>query len=1130
MPRALATLTLLVTLTAAAHRPAPGQLAPSRRPFLFKDDRGDIATAHARGDTAITVIIAAMPGATGRLAQTIQGMGGTIRFRDDQVDYIRARVPVDSVDRLAHDPNVHSLDITMKGADRGFGASGTESFAPALPVIPSEARDLLFAAPRDTGDAWPPKQSDYPLTHRYDPLRDMNGMAFRKKHPTWDGRGVTLALIDMNPDPLEPELQQARTLDGKVVKKIFTYETAIDPDDEDEGRWLRMKDQVTANGGTFTYDGKTYQAPRDGTFRIAMLDEALFDSLSNSGLEKDLNRDGNPKGSSRLFAVVWDEQTNDVWVDTNQNLSFKDEKALTDYSVRPEFAVFGTDNPKTAVRESVGFGVQIDKARRMVAINAGVPFHASLIVGSALGSRGAHGRFDGVAPGARLASEAEGCMAYGQTEAVIRALENPQVDAAWLEQCNNITKPYLLRDGRLVPTVIYSRLIEKFKKPLMIPTHNYPVLGGSDDFVLADCGIGVGGHESQGSFLANYGVRTRYVDNLLITGGYAPMGNGAFGPTIISPSNIISGYRGWEDAASGYMASVFRLPPGYRISGGTSTATQVAPGAVELLISAAKQSGVPYDACRIKQALSMSAKYVPNIPIYKQGNGVIDIARAWDLLEAMNRAGDPPTITSAAAVRHAYSAWLVTPNEGVGLFEREGWKAGDRGQRTMTFTRTTGPAGAMPFTISVISDSGGSVSAPASVSLPLDQPVPVTLDIAVATPGVHSSLITLYTPSVPGHAYRTLATIVAAEPLEANEHHTVEIRTEVPRPEMRSYFYRVPPGVSALQVVLDSTKRQLQLAIIKPDTRTASATRIVAERAGRGGGGGGGGENPVLPAETYVVANPMPGVWELRLSDIEDTRTFDWKASEAGAPVPPTKVRLTVSALGAGAAASTVADNAGDQSGGGLNATQQARESRAANDLTLVSRMADFTGKASSYPLGSARIERPTIRERQQQVYEIQVPPGTAALRVAVDNPSDTAADLDVYVYDCTKKECRPGGASADPGSDEAVTLQHPAAGNWRVVVDGASVPSGQTTYDYSDVVFNQVYGMVAVTDTTAKRQKGSPWSVKTNAWVASVPVGRMPYAAVLLEGQVTPAQPFTVTLVPIAGDRRLTRPEMKAP
>src|SRR5581483_3355540 len=104
---------------------------------------------------------------------------------------------------------------------------------------------------------------------------------------------------------------------------------------------------------------------------------------------------------------------------------------------------------------------------------------------------------------------------------------------------------------------------------------------------------------------------------------------------------------------------------------------------------------------------------------------------------------------------------------------------------------------------------------------------------------------------------------------------------------------------------------EVQLAVIKPDTRTASATHIVAERGGRGGGGGGG-EGANRPAETYVVAHPTPGVYEVRLTDIEDTRTFDWKASEAGTPVPPTKVTLTVSALAGGAAASSavVADNA----------------------------------------------------------------------------------------------------------------------------------------------------------------------------------------------------------------------------
>jgi hypothetical protein len=62
---------------------------------------------------------------------------------------------------------------------------------------------------------------------------------------------------------------------------------------------------------------------------------------------------------------------------------------------------------------------------------------------------------------------------------------------------------------------------------------------------------------------------------------------------------------------------------------------------------------------------------------------------------------------------------------------------------------------------------------------------------------------------------------------------------------------------------------------------------------------------------------------------------------------------------------------------------------------------------------------------------------------------------------------------------------------------------------------------MVAVTDTTAKRQADSSWTVQTNEWMASMPTGRTPYAAVLLEGQVTPAQPFTMTLIPIVNDRR---------
>ena len=1049
--------------------PSVSAQAP-RRPFMFKDARSEVAAARVRGDSDVLLIVASMPGANARVAQIITALGGTIRFRDDDVDYLRARVPVDSVERLAGDSAVHSLEVSKprlpRRRDSDGGGAGPLPSEGALPTVQDTIKKKTV---------WPPGLSDYPLANRYSPLADIGAEEFRKANPTFDGRGVTIAMIDMNPDPLLPELQVATTLDGKPTPKIVVFETALDADDEDDGRWLRMTDVVEVAGDQFTYLDSTYTAPHAGTFRIAIFDEARTDSLSRSGLDKDVNRDGNPEGSSRLFAVLWDEGTNDVWVDTDQDLSFTDEPALTDYSVRPEFGVFGTDDPETPVRESIAFGVQIDRAKQLVALNLGVAGHASLVIGAALASRGADGRFDGVAPGARLASISEGGAAYGQTEAVIRAMKNPLVDVVFLEQSSGITRPYLLRDGRLVVTVIYDRLIQKYKKPLIVPTHNYPILGGIDDFVLARGAIGIGGHESKDNFFANHGVRVEHQDNLLITGGYGPMGNGALGPDVISPSNYISTARGFEEGRR--FAELFQLPPGYTIAGGTSTATPTAAGAVALLISAAKQTGVKYDAFRIKHAITRSARYVPHLPAYKQGNGVVNVAGAWEILKALDSAPVEVAITSRAPVQHVYSHLLATPNEGVGIYERDGWTAGDRGERTVTFTRTSGPKDPMTFTVSWVGNDSATYSAPHSVTLPLDTPVAMTVAIAPSTFGVHTALLTLDHPSVPGYAYRMLATVVAAEPLTAANDFTIEKKTEVPRPAMRSFFYRVPEGLTALRIDLDAPKRAVGLAVIGPDTRAAPGTRNLPQKV------------------TYVVTDPMPGMWEVRLSDIADTRTFDWEQAKKSEPVPATPATLTVSAL------ATEVTVAGTGS--------------ATYELSITNRMAAYTGSVAGVPMGSARRERPVIREKEQQLFEVEVLPGSTVLVVRALNLSDPLADIDVYVFDCTDEPCRRAGADGDPVGDELVIVRNPAAGTWKIVVDAPTVPSGSTTYEYMDVVFNPSYGMVGIADLPQEHAVGAQWTASAHTWMAATEhaPGRAPFAALFVQGRPKDGEPFLVSL-----------------
>jgi hypothetical protein len=1084
-------------LLVAAH--AATAQAPSRS-FLFKDARGDLAQARARGDKDLLLVIASAPRANARVAAKIAQLGGTVQYRDDDVDYLRARLPLDRVEGFAADPQVHSVAVSTTPDPMGGGGGGQQD-------------NTIAATDTTKRRDWPPPLlSTWPIANRYDPLGDIRADKFRSRNPTWDGRGVGLAMIDQSSDMLAPELQTAMTIDGKPIPKIAGYLNVYDAKEEPDGRWLAMTDVVTATAGKFTYKERTYTAPRDGTFRIELLDEAVFDSVSRNGLNKDLNRDGNPEGSSRLFAVVWDEKTDDVWVDTDQDGSFTNETMLGDYSRRPVFGVFGKDKPNTSVRESVGFGVQIDKAKKMVALNVGAASHASLVVGAALASRGERGRFDGVAPGAMLVNVAEGCAAYGQTEAVIVAMKHPKVDVVWLEHCSSITRPYTLRDGRMATTIIYERLIAKYRKPLMVPTHNYPVLGGTDDIVMAAGAIGVGGHESKENFFRNHGVRVKHDDNLLITGGYGPMGNGAFGADIISPSNYISTARGWEETRP-IAGGLYRLPPGYTIAGGTSTATPTAAGAVGLLISAARQTGIKHDAFRIRHAIISSARYVPHIPAYKQGSGVINVEAAWEILKQLDTAPDPVTIVAKAPVLHNFSHTLPTPNVGIGLYEREGWAAGQKGERTVTFTRTTGQAAPMTFALEWVGNDDKVFSAPGEVSLPLNKPVEVKIAIAPASAGAHTAILTLRNSAIPGVSHRMLATIVAGEKFNAGNAWTIKTKTEVPRPEMRSFFYDVPVGTRALRVDVEQPSRDVAVAIVRPDTRTANAVRTAGGAGGAGGGGGGFGAPARARSATYVVADPMPGTWEVRLGDLADVSAFDQMAAEKDDAVPPTPATLTVSTI--------AADPALPQ---GIASVAVKTSGSAVHDITVGNRMATFEGAVSGTPMGAARRQQATIRQGEQQVHEIDVPAGVAMLYVRASEVSDPKADLDVYVLNCTGKRCTGTQTDSDPIGDEIVTIQNPAKGKWKVVVDGASIPAGSATYSYVDVLFSPAFGHLTVADVPAERKTGTQWTTQANSWLAgALPAGREPFPAVILQGRLQGNVPFNINVMELVAPRAAT-------
>ena len=159
--------------------------------------------------------------------------------------------------------------------------------------------------------------------------------------------------------------------------------------------------EAQVSGATFAFGGVTYTAPA-GNYRIGLFNErnpALGGEVGN-----DVNRDGNPAGSSGIFAVLWDPAADTVWVDTNQNSSLRRSDGDADYKVNRDVGYFGTDNPATAIAERMPFVVQTIGSTKYVNIGIVSGAHGSHVAGIAAGNALFGGQMGGAAPGAKIVS------------------------------------------------------------------------------------------------------------------------------------------------------------------------------------------------------------------------------------------------------------------------------------------------------------------------------------------------------------------------------------------------------------------------------------------------------------------------------------------------------------------------------------------------------------------------------------------------------------------------------------------------------------------------------------------------------------------------------------------------------
>jgi len=812
----------------------------------------------------------------------------------------------------------------------------------------------------------------------------------------------------------------------------------------------------------------TYTAPANASYRIALFNER--DPRLGGEVGNDVNRDGNPAGSSGIFAVLWDATTNTVWVDTNQNQNFADDLAMTDYKVNFDVNYFGVDNPATPIAERMPFVVQTDGQRKVVNIGIVSGFHGSHVAGIAAGNSLFGGAMSGAAPGAKIVSVRvclfiAGCTNTALLEGMIYAAKQSDVDVINM----SIGGLPALNDGNNTRAALYNRLIETYNVQMFFSAGNSgPGMNTIGDPAVATKVMGVGAYITDDTYLADYGAQLYQDDNLHYFSSRGPREDGGFKPNIVASGAAISTTPMWQPQAC--LAQT--CPVGYQLANGTSMASPSAAGAAALLISAAKQTNVQSQAAQIRQALTSSSRFLTGrYQAYEQGNGLINVGAAWNLLKTNI---STVNISSSVPVNTILSGFLATPGLGVGINDREGVVVGQSYTRQYTFVRTDGPGGTKTYNLSWV-DNDGTFSSAGSIALPKNSPVTLNVAINPASSGAHSALLNLDDPSSAGIEYQTMNVVIAADQFSAASNYSVTKTGSLGPGQFLTYFFNVPARTPAFKVDLNGGGAAGAGAIrfLRWHPYGLGIDSNAVSNCYNGAPGGCLSGSPT----SRTVSNPQAGVWEVtvdaRRNSDAVSAPFSLTASILGASVSPNPDTITTAQIGVPVARS----------------------------YTITNLLGAFTGRAVGTNMGSAFVATPSIAHHAQQMFDVTVPAGATSLRATIGSPSDPAADLDLFVFNCTSGTCVPAGQNADGDSEESVTIANPAAGLWRVLVDGFNVPAGTTTYNYVDVFFTPAaspLGVVNVTDANALRAAGASWTVP-----GTVTANVAPAAGRVLLGQV---------------------------
>ncbi|MEV0330801.1 S8 family serine peptidase [Micromonospora echinospora] len=726
----------------------------------------------------VTLMVAVRDGRTEQTGRALTALGAEVTRTESSIGYLKANVSFDDVEKVVALDDVLRVDVDE--------LLKLEDTRPDLGITATTA-----AVAPGTGPSAPSAKT--PADNPYLPTNETTSVDFTTAHPTYDGRGVTIGIMDTGIDPTHPALATTTTGEHKLVDTVVGTSQRNFIDLLFDNTWYSMTPANRVTGPTFTDPllRQTWTGPAEAGLYIQVK------RISMSSL------------AGTYLGVLYRESDQAVWVDTDQDRDFTDEELMRPFKTDRQIGYLGTDNPATPVNERVPFTIDVEldissNGTDAVNINTLNEGHGTHVAGIAAANGMFGGAMDGQAPGAKLVSmracHSLGCSSAALTDGMIELATVHGVDVINM----SIGSSPALNDGQSAQALLYNRLIDETGVQMFVSAGNSGAGTNTlGDPTGADKVVSVGASVSKDTWWVNYGSRVTVAHDIMPFSSRGPREDGGFKPDITAPGAAVAPTPDWIVSAS-VAETGYTLPPGYSMMNGTSMSSPQAAGAAALLLSAAKQSGISVTPAELRNAIYSSADFHSNVDVIAQGRGQLNVQEAWKYLRKDDKGVASDEVTVSAPVCTVLSGQLRTPHRGSGLFNdcapgSGGQRVGESRSYEVTLTRTSGPAGAVRYQLRLVGDDG-TFRAPKTVALTKGVPTTIQVTATPRTAGTHGAMLVVDSARTKTVEQYAMLVVEAAAPLTVGT--TWSAEGTVSRNGTMHYSVAVPAGTTSMTVDL----------------------------------------------------------------------------------------------------------------------------------------------------------------------------------------------------------------------------------------------------------------------------------------------------------------------------------------